>query len=497
MKKGLMISIAPLAGLPILSIVACSNNATTPNQQVATNDQQISFQDQSNFAFGNPRGFANDASFDEQWIKNKVLANKSAIFKIINEPANFDWNENLKITNLQADYENGLLEFDLNLILNPTENGQIQKSITFSNFRTPNSTIIDQDMEKALANVIEGLKLEIFKRDFHRPYASQTLIKNSFFAWSLTEPSKNFGFDVKIEPDVDKGPSISIIKNPSEFLIYGMEKGFDDQKGEKYLKITLTRGQESKTFNYTWSGFANQTDKSNNDALRLDSIKKYGGIKWFDFRSFVETTNPDAKIAEITTGEDFAKLIDLTPVDDSLNLPPERRGIYKTLLKKALPKDVKLNFSDVKPFVDLSLGKGVQAVLQLSKGSIVSSPVLVRVFGFKETALQNKENLEAEIPLFTTINSQMNDWKVLPSRIKTIEDLARCFDKTTYTGIGFFKSMINKKQITWKILEIYPETADDLETSIEAKIAFSWTDNPEIKVEKRIKFYGLGAKRIN
>ena len=64
MKKGLMISIAPLAGLPILSIVACSNNATTPNQQVATNDQQISFQDQSNFAFGNPRGFANDASFD-------------------------------------------------------------------------------------------------------------------------------------------------------------------------------------------------------------------------------------------------------------------------------------------------------------------------------------------------------------------------------------------------------------------------------------------------
>ncbi len=117
-------------------LTSCSNNNNS-----TINKYSMSFKTSSTYNFGDKSLLPSD--INNEWIKTKVIENKNSIFSIRNEPANFDWNNNLSISGVNANNSNGELSF--NVTLNgatniPNNTSTISKQLTFTGFLNNDST---------------------------------------------------------------------------------------------------------------------------------------------------------------------------------------------------------------------------------------------------------------------------------------------------------------------------------------------------------------------
>lgn len=115
----------------------------------------ITFNDTTNsYPLGNPNLLAS-AITDEQ-IKQIVVNNTNKIFTCGRIPDNFDWNQNIQITNVVRNDDSRSVSFDLTLNNSNENNGKITNTITFNDFKQPawptNSMPSDKDL------MIENIK---------------------------------------------------------------------------------------------------------------------------------------------------------------------------------------------------------------------------------------------------------------------------------------------------------------------------------------------------
>ncbi len=131
-KSKLLISAASLSLLTVLSVptilTSCSNNKTS------VIEYSMTFQTSSTYSLGDNNVLPSDV--DNEWIKNKVIENKDSIFSINNEPADFDWNSNLSISEVNPSNSNGELSFKCSLNKSDQNSQTIDKTITFTGFKT-------------------------------------------------------------------------------------------------------------------------------------------------------------------------------------------------------------------------------------------------------------------------------------------------------------------------------------------------------------------------
>ena len=129
-------------------------NASTGKELTFTGYKQgfpytITFNDTTNsYPFGNPNLLAS-AITDEQ-IKQIVINNNNKIFNYGKIPDNFDWNQNIQISNVVKNDDSRSVSFELTLNNSNESNGKINKNITFNDFKQPawptNSMPSDKDL---------------------------------------------------------------------------------------------------------------------------------------------------------------------------------------------------------------------------------------------------------------------------------------------------------------------------------------------------------------
>lgn len=90
--------------------------------------------------YGTPNLPANDPSITSEWIKTKIIDNKSSIFNIPSTlPSNFSWETNIVINNVTPNVTNRTLTFELTLNNKDNNGGSLNETITFTGFKDPNS----------------------------------------------------------------------------------------------------------------------------------------------------------------------------------------------------------------------------------------------------------------------------------------------------------------------------------------------------------------------
>lgn len=91
--------------------------------------------------YGTPNLPADDSSITSEWIKAKIIDNKSSIFNIPSTlPSNFSWENNIVIDNLVPNVANRTLTFNLTLNNKDNNGGSLNETITFTGFKDQNST---------------------------------------------------------------------------------------------------------------------------------------------------------------------------------------------------------------------------------------------------------------------------------------------------------------------------------------------------------------------
>ena len=90
--------------------------------------------------YGTPNLPADDSSITSEWIKTKIIDNKSYIFNIPSTlPSNFSWENNIVISNVNRNVANRSLTFKLTLNNKDNNGGSLNETITFTGFKDPNS----------------------------------------------------------------------------------------------------------------------------------------------------------------------------------------------------------------------------------------------------------------------------------------------------------------------------------------------------------------------
>ena len=91
--------------------------------------------------YGAPNLLANDSSITSDWIKAKIIDNKSSIFDIPSTlPSNFSWENNIVINNITPNVANRTLTFELSLNNKDNNGHSLNITITFTGFKDQNST---------------------------------------------------------------------------------------------------------------------------------------------------------------------------------------------------------------------------------------------------------------------------------------------------------------------------------------------------------------------
>ena len=246
-KSKLLISAASLSLLSVLSVptilTSCSNNKTS------VIEYSMTFQTSATYSLGDNNLLPSDVN--NEWIKNKVIENKTSIFSINNEPTDFDWNSNLSISDVNASNSNGELSFKCSLNKSDQNGQTIDKTITFTGFKTQQ---------------INNNYSIVFKDTTSYAFGDNTILPsnvNSQWIMNKIIDNKNSIFSISNEPanfDWRNNLSISSI-NPN------------NSNGQLSFNVTLNSATDNPanastiSKQLTFTGFLNNASTSNNGIL--------------------------------------------------------------------------------------------------------------------------------------------------------------------------------------------------------------------------------------
>ena len=225
-------------------LTSCSNNNNS-----TINKYSMSFKTSSTYSFGDKSLLP--SNIDSEWIKNKIIENKNSIFSISNEPTNFDWNNNLSISSINANNSNGELSFNCYLYKSNQNSETINKTITFTGFKI---------------HQVNNYYSIVFNNTSSYELGDNTILPSNINSeWIKTKviQNKNWIFSISNAPadfDWNNNLSISVVNA-------------DDYNGELSFNVTLNDATNNPNNTstilkqLTFTGFLNNASTSNNDIL--------------------------------------------------------------------------------------------------------------------------------------------------------------------------------------------------------------------------------------
>lgn len=467
----------PLAILPVTLISACATSTDTPQP---TGAQTVAKTNLDAKTLG-LTGTVADAitTINAEWIfenKSSLLDGSTSLFTTAADVV-----ENSIIIKHKSDQEQTVatLEFALKTAKAFDQNQKpTQQPTTFkyeiSGFNAPKNV----DLEKAKEKLIYFFKQ--LRTDMTRKKPSGFVNElNSLEAIGVTNL---YGFKVSVQLDKTKN-----------------QNGYNDDLGDLYLSITLTRGaKETETFSYTINDFLKtEQEKAEKEDTNLSS-------KVFD-ESFsdqqptnvikVKTKDSKADLKKVTTQTELLKLIDISPTtkDQTKN--------ENAILKQALPDGYELKFLDgsIKQKENWTAPENeIEADVQIVKtdGSKSSGIYKLIVNGF-DPLEKDVNYLNKLVDLFIAKESPVkgsenNYSSQKASEITDISKLKSAINLTPNNGV----SDLIAAGAEFKLDENFqPKEQNDQTGSLKAKFIFSWKNQggtkEAIKVEKEITLYGF------
>ena len=145
-KIKLLISLASTISLTLATVIPTMNYTVVKDlsseKTDINNNYVITFQQTNTFSFGDKNLDVNDDSIDETWIKKKVIEKKDQIFVIDDKNNNFNWDDNVIVSNIEK-YSN---ELTFNVKLNnytsyKAETSSTNETLTFTGFKEQTTAI--------------------------------------------------------------------------------------------------------------------------------------------------------------------------------------------------------------------------------------------------------------------------------------------------------------------------------------------------------------------
>lgn len=467
----------PLAILPLTLVSACATSTDTPQP---TGEQTVAKTNLDAKTLG-LTGTVADAitKINAQWIfdnKSSLLDGSTSLFT-----AAADVVENSVIVKHKSDQEQTVatLEFALKTAKSFDQNQKpTDQPTTFkyeiSGFNVPKNV----DLEKAKEKLIYFFKQ--LRTDMTRKKPSE--FEKDISSLEAIGVENLYGFKVSVALDKSKNTN-----------------GYNDDLGELYLSINLTRGvKETETFSYTLSDFLTtsqkqaETDDTNlSESILNESFSNQQPTNIIK----VKTKNADIDLKTITNKDELLKIIDVSPTSKDSN------NQENSILKSALPEGYELKFLEgsIKQVQNWSvLENEIEAEMQIIKKDNSKSSGIYKLIvnGFKEIT-KDESYLNQWINLFIAkenpLKSRENEYSdKKASEIKDISKLKEVLDLTPANNT----SDLSRVGVEFKLDESFsPKDQNDQTGSLKAKFIFSWK-NPSgtkeaIKVEKEITLYGF------
>ncbi len=164
----------------------------TPTPQKEYN---VSFKTSSSFALGDSSIYSNDISVNETWVKQEIIKNKAQIFNITDRNNVLNdafFTSNLSVTTLASQPISRSITF-LCTLSNPTNtnHGNIQKNITFTNFKDPQPVVVSE------ANRINGTTISLKNTSVNEDYLNTLNTSNILAQTNLTLNVSAFDYVVQ------------------------------------------------------------------------------------------------------------------------------------------------------------------------------------------------------------------------------------------------------------------------------------------------------------
>ena len=467
----------PLAILPVTLISACATSTDTPQQ---TGAQTVAKTNLNAKTLG-LTGTVADAitTINAEWIFENKLSLLDGSTSLFTTAA--DVVENSVIVKHKSDQEQTVatLEFALKTAKAFDQNQKpTDQPTTFryeiSGFNAPKNV----DLEKAKEKLIYFFKQ--LRTDMTRKKPSE--FEKDISSLEAIGVENLYGFKVSVALDKSKN-----------------KNGYNDDLGELYLSINLTRGvKETETFSYTLSDFLTtsqkqaETDDTNlSESILNESFSNQQPTNIIK----VKTKNADVDLKTITNKDELLKIIDVSPTSKDSN------NQENSILKSALPEGYELKFLEgsIKQVQNWSvLENEIEAEIQIIKKDNSKSSGIYKLIvnGFKEIT-KDESYLNQWINLFIAkenpLKSRENEYSdKKASEIKDISKLKEVLDLTPANNT----SDLSRVGVEFKLDENFQPTEQNDQTgSLKAKFIFSWKNQggtkEAIKVEKEITLYGF------
>ena len=187
----------------------------------------------------------------------------------------------------------------------------------------------------------------------------------------LLQPKQNFGFQTFLEPDSQKGQQN--ISNPQR-----EEIGYDNDRGQKYIQITLNQGNQVQKSPFTLDDFLTNA--------QIAAEKEIQSQTYFNGPVFVvQTLKPNVKISEYLNETKLKELVDF-----------QRPGTPNSVFKQIPPAEIKLKILQIEAVQIYGIDQSIQVQVQLTKANLAGLIVSFQIFGFQnvdEQILSTKASL--------------------------------------------------------------------------------------------------------
>lgn len=461
MKKNYLFSLSliPIGFVaPITLINACSN-ANQNNQPTFSTVYEIDFAPVKPLDFGDSKSTFAASEAD---LKAFIIQNKEQVFNFKNnqQPANFDWNANLNVAN-KIIVANQKLQIDVVLSKWNSNNlnaQPIKATLKFNNFAALS------DLEMAIINIqtlLKTISVNVKPSEWRTP-------------GQFPDPKNNLGFNLLAEPGQENDKIKPLIT---------IADGSNDEKGEKYLKFTFSRGNQKAVVKEII------TDLTSNEQERVEqNLDSNQYLNDVDFANMSSLTNkkPQTKIEDALTAEKVQELVNIAPV------PTDKPDLFDSLLKKPLPSDYQLRIFDIRPLIINGIAIGIVGKTKMihnSDSALNSKAHSFIVTGFDETNRLAETTLQNIFPTFNTFfnyifSSDYQNQKA--SGINTLEQLKNFvnFDEEIVNDIFF-------PAVKLELIDLVANSGNDQEGSLKIKLKASWVQQPSTSFTDEIKLFGF------
>lgn len=191
-KTKLLISLASTISLTLATIIPTMNYTfvkdLSSEKTDINNNYVITFQKTNTFSFGDKNLDVNVDSINETWIKKKVIEKKDQIFVIDDKNNNFDWDDNVIVSNIEK-YSN---ELTFNVKLNnytsyKVETSSINETLTFTGFKEQTTPIIPPTSPTNSVIIINNNASNIYTgRDYQLSARLTNSVNDATYEWSVS-----------------------------------------------------------------------------------------------------------------------------------------------------------------------------------------------------------------------------------------------------------------------------------------------------------------------